>query len=173
MISINTECLKKENFNSVKIFKNLIEFKEDFNFNDIINLISFNYFQNTPKFAKYIGMNVNDIFSHSFQIYNVREYGKLTELHKQLSIFFKKDVQDEKFRPDIFFSFRSCTGPLHTDKESVFIFGLEGKTFYDFPSLKKIYEINKTDALFIPSKISHAASSIQKRIVCSWSIDSL
>jgi len=100
----------------------------------------------------------------------IRELEKLNELHKQFSVLFKKGINDEKFRPDIFFSFRSSTGPLHADECNVFIIGLEGTTFYDIPSLKKIYEVNKTDAIFIPAKITHAATSIQKRIICSWSI---
>lgn len=166
----NLDLLQNVNFNEVKIFKNILNLKNDFNFNDILNIIQYNYFRNTPKYPKHSGININDIFSHTFQIFDVREYQKLNELHKQLSILFEKRIEDEKFRPDIFFSFRSSTGPLHTDECNVFIFGLEGTTFYDFPSLKKIYEVNKTDAIFIPAKITHAASSIQKRIICSWSI---
>mgnify|MGYP003120245176 CR=1 FL=1 len=166
----NVDFLQKENLNQVKVFKNILDIKNDFNFNDILNLIQYSYFQNSPKYPKHTGININDIFSHTFQIFDVREFQKLNVLHKQFSVLFKKSINDEKFRPDIFFSFRSSTGPLHTDECNVFIIGLEGTTFYDFPSLKKIYEVNKTDAIFIPAKITHAATSIQKRIICSWSI---
>lgn len=167
---LDTESLKIDNYNEVKVFRNIIKFKDDFNFKDIIDLISFNYFRNTAKCADNIGLNMNDIFSHTFQIFDVSQYEKLKNLHKQLCIFFKKNIDDNNFKPHIFFSFRSATGPLHSDNESVFIIGLEGKTFYDFPTLKKIYDVNKTDAIFIPAKLMHAASSIQKRIICSWGI---
>jgi len=170
MNCLDIASLKNENFNEVKVFKNIVNFKDSFNFNDILSLISYRYFKNTIKYPYQTGMDVNDIFSHNFQIFNLRENVKLKEIHRQLSILFKKDVQDEKFLPDIFFSFRASTGNMHVDNENVFIIGLEGKTFYDFPSLNKIYEINKTDAIFIPAKMAHAALSIHKRIVCSWSI---
>lgn len=167
---LNTDFLKIDNFNEVKVFKNIINIENQFNFNDIIDLISFSQFRNTAKYADAVGINMQDIFSHTFQIYDVSQHEKLKDLHKQLCIIFGKNIQDTNFRPHIFFSFRSATGPLHSDNENVFIVGLEGKTYYDFPSLKKIYEIEKTDAIFIPAKLMHAASSIQKRIICSWGI---
>jgi len=167
---IDTESLKINNFNEVKVFKNIIKFDNEFNFNDILDLISFSYFRNTAKFANNVGINMHDIFSHTFQIFDVSQYEKLKDLHKQLCVFFGKNIEDINFKPHIFFSFRSATGPLHSDNENVFIIGLEGKTYYDFPSLKRIYEIEKTDAIYIPAKLMHAASSIQKRIICSWGI---
>jgi hypothetical protein len=167
---LDTQYLKINNFNEVQIFKNIIRFEDDFNFNDILDLISFTYFRNTAKYADHVGLNLQDIFSHTFQIYDVSKYEKLKDLHKQLCIFFGKDIEDNNFKPHIFFSFRSATGPLHSDNENVFIIGLEGKTFYDFPTLKKLYEVDKTDAIFIPARLMHAASSIQKRIICSWGI---
>jgi|TARA_R100000455_G_C6266335_1_gene121606 mannose-6-phosphate isomerase-like protein (cupin superfamily) len=167
---IDTESLKINNLNEVKVFKNIIKFDNEFNFNDILDLISFSYFKNTVKFADHVGINMHDIFSHTFQIFDVSQYEKLKDLHKQLCVFFGKNIEDSNFKPHIFFSFRSATGPLHSDNENVFIVGLEGKTYYDFPSLKRIYEIEKTDAIYIPAKLMHAASSIQKRIICSWGI---
>tara|TARA_R100000697_G_C5377360_1_gene179093 strand:- start:12 stop:539 length:528 start_codon:yes stop_codon:yes gene_type:complete len=167
---LKIEMLKDFSFDKVKVFKNIYEPQDKFTFEDIWGALAFKYHKNTIKVPPLMSVNLDDIFDYTFQLYDMQNHTKLFSAHQQLSKVFNKDIEDKNFNADIFFSVRGNNGVIHKDNESVFIVSLLGTTYYDVPEHNKVYEIDETDAIYIPCGIAHTASSIKKRIVCSWGV---
>ncbi len=161
----------KNNFypKSVVHFKNVVNYQNRFYFEDLFRLLELSNFRCEIKHHEALGLNHKDIFSHVFEIFNIRGAPKINPLHHELCHLFKKNPTDKNFRPDIFTSFKGSIGNTHIDHEDVFIIGLCGTTYYNIPSLSSVYEVQEGDAIYIPKKTAHAAHSFTKRIVVSWS----
>jgi len=170
---VKTEVIdffKQENKpKTIVYFKNAIDYKSKFYFEDLFKLLEMSNFRSEIKYSPDVGLNYKDVFSHVFEIFNVRRHPKINLIHNQLSEIFNKHFEDDGFRPDIFTSFKGNIGNTHVDNEDVFIFGLYGTVYYNIPSENNIYEIKESDALYIPRRTPHAAHSFNKRIVVSWS----
>ena len=160
----------KKNFNpkSVVHFKNVVDYKDRFSFEDLFRLLELSNFRCEIKHHEALGLNYKDIFSHVFEIFNIRGAPKINPLHHELCRLFNKNLADKDFRPDIFTSFKGTIGNTHIDHEDVLIVGLCGVTYYNIPSLSSVYEVRESDAIYIPKRTAHAAQSFNKRIVVSW-----
>ena len=161
------ETIKKNE--ELKIFKQCVQLNNFFNFESLLSVIYQDRLKNEIKFNSNYGINSTNIFSHVFQIYNVRDLPQLSIIHKQLCRLFDKHELDPHFRPDLFFNFKGCHGNVHADTEDVFIISLLEKTYYEVES-EEIIELHPGDAIYIPKGCLHKASSLTKRIIVSWSI---
>ena len=154
-------------FKKIKHFKKILS-NLNFDFNSLTDILNTNELHQYIKAEPSDTINFKKIFEHIYQVKNIDKASYLNPVYKLLV-----DKTKNYFVPgdfDLFISFKAVKGCAHYDKENVIILGLHGTTEYYFPLLKKSYFINKGDALYIPSGITHCASSNTARIVASLSL---
>jgi ribosomal protein L16 Arg81 hydroxylase len=145
--------------------KNFIDFKKNFNFNDLTNLLNSKQFESS--FASSVSARNNFILEESFKIPLVQNEDCFKELFQYLNKIYNEKGNQSNL--SIFFSLSGgSSGNNHFDRENVVLIGLYGKTLYIIGN--KHYILEKGDLLFIERGVYHRAVSLEPRIVLSFGV---